>query len=87
MRYATELAKSGVHFQEIAGNRSDILVSVLADAGWQLHEASAKLLFEQPVLTEPSRKRIVFTVPVAMLADVLKHIDAGPAKLEHVFDY
>ncbi|MGH8583014.1 MAG: hypothetical protein ACREWG_09550 [Gammaproteobacteria bacterium] len=66
MRYASGLAARGANFQEIAGNHSVILVSALLPASW--NETQEKILFTQPILTQPGTKRIVLIVPVASLA-------------------
>jgi hypothetical protein len=56
---ATALARSGANFVEIAGNprAAKILVSVLVNSAWQPDAPGVQTLFEQPVLTEPGRKR------------------------------
>jgi hypothetical protein len=86
-RYATALARQGVAFREIAGNRSTILVSVLAPQAWEPRDHGVQVLFTQTVLTEPARKRVALTVPVAQLAAVLPQFATAPLALEHVFDY
>src|SRR5204862_3173989 len=55
---AAKMAKEGVEFLEVAGNRSVILVSALVPSGWQPSEESTKILFEQPILTKPGEKRV-----------------------------
>jgi hypothetical protein len=83
MRYASKLAKRGANFVEIAGNRTVILVTILTRQDF----SNEKLLFEQPILTQPGWKRIALVVPVAGLAAFLKSLDARGALLEHVYDY
>lgn len=85
--YARWLAGQGLGFREIAGNRDDIVVSVIATDGFDV--AGARTLFTQDILTRPGRRRIVFAVPVAELAAQLRRIDAMPdrAAVEHVYDY
>lgn len=82
MRYAAVLAKRGSRFVEIAGNRSVILVTVLANGNFQ-----EKTLFEQPILTQRGTKRVAVVVPVASLARFLNGLDARGARLEHIYDY
>jgi hypothetical protein len=84
MRYASALAKRRSAFREIAGNRSVILVSVLAPRAWQ---AGTEVLFTQPILTQPELKRVALVVPVASLAARLNALGASGARVEHVFDY
>lgn len=85
--HAAALADDGASFLEIAGNRSEILLSVLARSGWKPHVRAARVLFTQPILTEPGRERVVLAVQVTGLADVLRAARADGSKLEHVYDY
>ena len=61
--------------------------AVLVPASWSA--ASVRTLFEQPVLTQPGRKRVVFAVPVARLAAELRRAQAsaGQVVVEHVYDF
>ena len=85
--YAAALAKRGANFLEIAGNRSGILVTVLAPRGWRSARGDAKLLFTQPILTRPAEERVAVVVPVASLAALLLELDRPGIQLEHVYDY
>jgi hypothetical protein len=62
-------------------------VSALVPAGWQLPSGQGRLLFEQPVLTNPSEKRVAVVVPVPRLHAALIELSTPPQRLEHVFDY
>ena len=85
--YARWLAARGVDFREIAGNDGDVLVSLLAPAAWQ-PGAGARVLFEQPVLTMPGRKRSVLALPIARLASLLRDVDRQASlQVEHVYDF
>lgn len=84
---ANELAGQGVRFAEIAGNRGDILVSVLAPTSWPSTIDHSRLLFSQPLLTQPGIYRRAIAVPVAELHNLLIAVDDGPAQLEHVYDF
>jgi hypothetical protein len=91
-RYSQWLAQQGIDFIEIAGNRGDVVVSVVAPTAWSA--GSLRRLFEQPILTRPGTKRVVFAVPVASLASTLRSmrstpmtIDKATATVEHVYDY
>jgi hypothetical protein len=96
MHYSRVLAGRGVTFKEIAGNRSEILLSVLAPPDWT-PATPAKVLFDQPVLTQAPLRRFVLVVPVASLGSVLNDMPrSDPTKenpahrgvvLEHVFDF
>jgi len=86
--YARWLSQQGIDFVEIAGNRDDVLVSELATADWSPPQG-ARLLFEQPILTRPGHKRVVFAVPVAGLGAELRRAGATPGAVvvEHIYDY
>jgi hypothetical protein len=85
---ALALAGRGVGFDEIAGNRTVILVSALAPRGDPPPVAGSKVLFVQPILTEPARQRVAYVVPVAALDGALRALQAPPSsQVEHVFDY
>lgn len=82
------LARCGVDFQEIAGNRTVILLSAIQPMGAPTLSTS-KVLLRQPILTQPGRERVVYVVPIPALAQVLRTFDAGSSNvaLEHIFDY
>lgn len=80
------LARRGVEFVEIAGNRGAILVSVVAPASAPA-PGDAPVLFVQPIITRPGWRRLVLQVPVAQLSAVLDQYANKPDAIEHVFDY
>ena len=84
--YARELAEAGVEFQEIAGNRGVIVVSLLSPARPQV-EVPHHLLLEQQILTEPGNSRYVVRTQVSSLAQLLRSVTAAGVELEHVYDY
>jgi hypothetical protein len=84
--HSAALAKRGASFQEIAGNRSVILVSALVPVPWQ-PQSDDRVLFEQSIITRPTYKRVVLVVPVNSLAGVLNRFSASGQELEHVYDY
>jgi hypothetical protein len=64
-----------------------VLVSLLVPAAWR-PDADARVLFEQPVLTAPGRKRSVLALPVARLGPLLRGVDRQPGlQVEHVYDF
>lgn len=83
---ASQLARSGADFVEIAGNRGVIVTSVLTEAPLVLSLPHTVLL-EQEILTEPGRRRYVLETSVADLASLLRTIHADGLVLEHVYDY
>ncbi len=86
MTYAQGLADQGIDFAEIAGNRSFILVSVLAPERWTQDAANTQLL-AQPILTRQGVQRVLLAVPVSALAQSLRQWKVAKVQVEHVFDY
>jgi len=89
-RFAPEalaLAEQGHTFREIAGNTSAILITVLVPAGNSIPAASTIKLFEQPVASDRTLKRVAIATPVANLANLLKLLNSRNAAIEHVFDF
>jgi hypothetical protein len=85
--YARWLAANRIDFREIAGNDGDVLVSLIAPAAWQ-PAAGSRVLFEQPMLTTPGRKRSVVALPVAQLGGLLRAADRQAGlQVEHVYDF
>lgn len=80
------LARCGARFVEIAGNRTDILVSTVGPRSAPA-AAGASVLFALPILTRPSEERRVHVVPVGGLAWFLRSAAAQGLVVEHVFDY
>jgi hypothetical protein len=86
-QHAAVLARHGAQFREIAGNRGDILLSVLVPASFAPQPGVYKVLFTQPIITRPEQKRVALTVPVASLHTVLNGFAGPQFQLEHVYDY
>jgi hypothetical protein len=82
---ATELARGGTRLVDIAGNTGDILVTVWAPAAEQ--HFTARVLFEQPLLTTPGRKRVALVIPVGELSRFLLEALRRGWSVEHVHDY
>ena len=87
--HALAVARTGIEFQEIAGNgtAAPLLVSIIVPAGWQAKPELATVLFEQTIITEPGRRRVVLVVTVATFSGLLRFIDVPGVELEHVYDY
>jgi hypothetical protein len=88
--HAVALAKAGATFREIAGNGADarILVTLLVPADWSPRALPGRVLFEDPILTRPGRKRVAWVTRVGDLARALNEMAAAPgAEIEHVYDY
>lgn len=84
--YAQAIARAGGSFRDIAGNRGDVLVSILAPQAAAL-PGNARLLFRQPLLTRPGFERRAVVTSVAGLAPLLDASAATGNEVEHVFDY
>lgn len=85
--YAQGLAMQGLEFHEIAGNKSVILVSLIGSQNWTPKTGISKILFEQPILTQPGLKRVTATVEVSALGKALREWTEQRISLEHIFDY
>ena len=84
---AEVLAARGARFVEIAGNRTVLLVTALVPRDQPPVPEGARVLFSQPILTDPTHQRVAYVVPVASLHTVLPALSRAPAQVEHVFDY
>jgi hypothetical protein len=84
--YGRWLAAQGVDFLRIAGNDGEVLVSELVPEGRKPAEG-VRVLFEQPILTQPGRKRMVFAVPIAGLGAELRRAAAASDTVEHIYDF
>jgi hypothetical protein len=79
---AIALARKGVVFEEIAGNRREILVTLVAA---QQPPPGGRTIYTQPILTQPGLTRYAVAYPVNRLADVVRMMPDG--EIEHVYDY
>lgn len=85
--YAMALAQRQIAFREIAGNRGPILVSVLTKSAIDSSALSARVLFEQPIITEPGTTRVALVLPVPALTSALTRLAAQGVVIEHIYDY
>src|SRR5262249_43582916 len=85
-RPATALARAGATFREVAGNDSEMLVAVLGPSDPRLGSYGFPVLFSDPILTEPGRRRVVMVVPVAQLSEALLRFAQPPTTVvEHLY--
>ncbi|MFZ6010608.1 MAG: hypothetical protein ACOYXT_09690 [Bacteroidota bacterium] len=84
---ATELAKSGRSFKEIAGNSSAILITILVPADHDITFENTQIIFTQPISSDRRTKRIALTTPVPSLSKLLLEFDARHTVVEHIFDF
>ena len=81
-----KLAKNGVGFTEIAGNKGAIMLTVLATEPLPA-TADYKILFTQPVETKPGLNRVALVTTVKKLSAIIKTFLEKKITIEHVFDY
>jgi hypothetical protein len=82
---ALSVARAGVKFHEIAGNRGPILISAVVPA--ELNVSKWNVILKQPILTRPGWQRIAFVVQVPELTETLGQLDVPWIHLEHIYDY
>ncbi len=80
------LAATGVHFIEFAG-ADQLMLSALAPTDWSGTLTDAQVMFQMPVLVDPTRQRIGLNIPVAKLHTVLAEMAAQGILVEHIYDY
>lgn len=81
------LVQQGVEFREIAGNNSAILVTVLAPAAWKPVSTDFRLVFTQPIITQPGIQRVALVTPVGWLDRTVRFIQKEGVTIEHIYDY
>lgn len=81
------LINAGVQIQEIAGNRSAILATIVVPVGWKTSSQLAKAIFKQTIATKPKLQRVALVVLVPNLSTVILALEQENIKIEHIFDY
>jgi hypothetical protein len=84
---ATELAKQEIHLTDIAGNTSVILVTVWANDESKIDRTNNRILFAQPLLTMPGKRRIALLIPISKVSAFLLAAPENGMQVEHVYDY
>jgi len=84
---ATKLGLQDVQLRDIAGNSDVILVTVLTRGHGTAAPPDSRVLFDQPILTEPGRRRVALVLPVAALSRYLVDAPRQGVEVEHVYDY
>jgi hypothetical protein len=82
---ARVLANNGTDFIEIAGNRGDILASVIVPRGASAL-SKTRVLYSQPILTQPEKERRALVVKVENLGGFLRSIPSSTV-IEHIYDF
>jgi FAD/FMN-containing dehydrogenase len=77
-------SNDSVRISEIAGNR-EILLTGVAPASWGYGSVIGRRLYEVPLPTDTSRKRVVMSVPVTELIAVIRR--SNGMVVDHIYDY
>ena len=80
------MIQQGVRFVDIAGN-DEILITVLAPAGWNAPGSNTQVVLDERVLTDVTMRRVALKVPVELLHSIVPAIQASGARVEHLYDY
>ena len=84
---AQKLANAGISFQEIAGNDSAILISLIVNSSEEIDIDNCQVLFQQTIPTRPDVKRVALVTTVPELAVSLRVLAKKGIKIEHIYDY
>ncbi len=84
---ATDLASAGATFMNIAGNSSQILVTVLINNDAYNFPPYTREVFSQSILTKPGVERVAVAIPVQYLSNFLMSAHNAHVNVEHVYDY
>ena len=82
----SKLAKNGVGFTEIAGNKSAIMLTVLTDRPLNV-TGNYKILFTQPIFTKPGLSRVALVTTVGNLSSLVRTLKLKGVTIEHIYDY
>jgi len=80
------LATKGAEFQDIDGN-VNIALSIIVPQAWSQYFPEVHELLSLPILTDPTHRRIIFSVRVPDLAVTLTNFRAEHVPVERVYDY
>jgi hypothetical protein len=81
-----KLAKKGVVFTEIAGNKGAVMLTVLATEPLPAN-ADYNILFTQPIETKPGLNRVALVTTVKKLSAIVTTFLDKKIAIEHVYDY
>ena len=85
-RITRDMAAAGLSFSEIAGN-DEIMVAVLTPAEQPFRFDETVELFAAPIVKRPGWRRVLLSVPVSSLTELVGAIARSGSELEHVYDY
>jgi len=81
-----KLAVKGINFNEIAGNKGAIMLTVLTTKTLAANN-NYKLLFIQPIMTRQGLNRVALVTTVGNLSNTVKLLIDDKVSIEHVYDY
>jgi len=81
-----KLAKHGYSFNEIAGNKGAIMLTVLTTKPFQENNGYMPI-FSQEIITKPGLKRIALVTTVRNLSNILQMLQHEKVTIEHIYDY
>ncbi|MGV3612163.1 MAG: hypothetical protein ACO1N0_14485 [Fluviicola sp.] len=84
---AEKIARQNCSFIEIAGNKSAIMVTIIAPKNTRIYNRKSRTLFTQSISNDPSMKRIALVTPVKNLSEMLRYFEQRGLTVEHIFDY
>ena len=84
---ALTLAQAGISFQEIAGNDSAILLTLIVDSSEEIKFDNCKVLFQQTIPSNPKVKRVALVTTVPELSKTLSLLTENKTEIEHIYDY
>jgi len=84
---AEKIARQDCSFIEIAGNKSAIMITLIAPKNTRIYNRKTRTLFTQSISNDLSMKRIALVTPVKDLSEMLRYFEQRELKVEHIFDY
>ena len=64
-----------------------IVSSAITPATYDSKKIIGAVLYEEPILTHPDKKRILVVVPVEKLGNLMRATESSGATFEHVYDF
>jgi hypothetical protein len=83
---ATALAEDGIHITDIAGNTSEVLVTLWLARGAPFDPSMGRVLFEQSLSVPANQRRVAVLMPVGKLSAALLAAKQRGWQVEHVYD-
>ncbi|MBL4649754.1 MAG: hypothetical protein JKY03_08485 [Aureispira sp.] len=81
------LINAGAQIQEIAGNCSTILLTIVVPIDWKQNTTFSKSIFKQTIATNNHQQRVALAVLVPNLSTVILKLEQEGIEIEHIFDY